>query len=220
MNQYLLIMKKLLKPGNRIFSFILLFFGYLLFTSQIYSQKPKPLTKGEERLAQFELYRQMAESSPYKDLAWQFVGPVNISGRCTDVEVVTPKGENYTVYVATASGGVWKTENEGTSWEPIFDRAASASIGDIALDPSNPDILWVGTGEANIFRSSQAGSGIYRTTDKGKTWSHMGLENSLTISRIIIHPQNSNVVYVAVSGNEWTSNKERGVYKTTDGGKT
>lgn len=213
-------MKKLLKPGNRVFSFTLLIFGFLLFTSQIYSQKPKPLTKGEERLVQFELYRQMAESSPYKDLAWQFVGPVNVSGRCTDVEVVTPKGENYTVYVASASGGVWKTENEGTSWKPIFDRAASASIGDIALDPSNPDILWVGTGEANIFRSSQAGSGIYKTTDKGKTWSHMGLENSLTISRIIVHPQNSNVVYVAVSGNEWTSNKKRGVYKTTDGGKT
>ena len=213
-------MKKLLKPGNRIFSFTLLIFGYLLFTSQIYSQKPKPLTKGEERLAQFELYRQMAESSPYKDLEWQFVGPVNVSGRCTDLEVVPPKGENYTIYVASASGGVWKTENEGTSWEPIFDREASASIGDIALDPSNSDILWVGTGEANIFRSSQAGSGVYKTTDKGKTWSHMGLENSLIISRIIVHPQNSNVVWVAASGNEWTPNKERGVYKTTDGGKT
>ena len=213
-------MKKLLKPGNRIFSFTLLIFGYLLFTSQIYSQKPKPLTKGEERLAQFELYRQMAESSPYKDLEWQFVGPVNVSGRCTDLEVVPPKGENYTIYVASASGGVWKTENEGTSWEPIFDREASASIGDIALDLSNSDILWVGTGEANIFRSSQAGSGVYKTTDKGKTWSHMGLENSLIISRIIVHPQNSNVVWVAASGNEWTPNKERGVYKTTDGGKT
>jgi len=162
----------------------------------------------------------MAESSKYKDLEWQFIGPLNVSGRCTDVEVVTPKGESYTIYVASASGGVWKTENEGTSWEPIFDQAASASIGDIALDPSNPDVLWVGTGEANIFRSSQSGAGIYKTTDKGKTWNHMGLENSLTISRIIVHPQNSNVVWVAVSGNEWTPNKERGIYKTTDGGLT
>ncbi|MBE9510280.1 MAG: hypothetical protein IMY71_05330, partial [Bacteroidetes bacterium] len=213
-------MKKLINPGNRIFSFTLLIFGYLLFTSQIYSQKSKPLTNGNERLAQFELYKQMAESSPYKDLQWQFVGPLNVSGRCTDVEVVAPKGENYTFYVASASGGVWKTENEGTSWEPVFDREASASIGDIALDPSNSDVLWVGTGEANIFRSSQSGSGIYKTTDKGKTWSHMGLENSLTISRIIVHPENSKVVWVAASGNEWTPNKERGVYKTTDGGKT
>jgi len=198
----------------------MLIFGFLLFTSQVYSQKPKPLTNGNERLAQFKLYKQMAKSSQYKDLEWQFVGPLNVSGRCTDVEVVTPKGESYTIYVASASGGVWKTENEGTSWDPVFDQAASASIGDIALDPSNPDVLWVGTGEANIFRSSQSGSGIYKTTDKGKTWNHMGLENSLTISRIIVHPQNSNVVWVAVSGNEWTPNKERGVYKTTDGGAT
>ncbi|MCD6565438.1 MAG: hypothetical protein J7K53_05800 [Bacteroidales bacterium] len=213
-------MKKLLNPDNRTSSVVLLIFGFLLFTSQVYSQKPKPLTNGNERLAQFELYKQMAESSQYKDLKWQFVGPLNVSGRCTDIEVVTPKGESYTIYVASASGGVWKTENEGTSWEPIFDQAASASIGDIALDPSNPDVLWVGTGEANIFRSSQSGSGIYKTSDKGKTWSHMGLENSLTISRIIVHPQNSNVVWVAVSGNEWTPNKERGIYKTTDGGVT
>ena len=213
-------MKKLINPGNRIFSFVLLIFCYLLLSSQVYSQKPKPLTNGNERLAQFELYKQMAESSQYKDLEWQFVGPLNVSGRCTDVEVVTPKGKSYTIYVASASGGVWITENEGTSWEPVFDREASASIGDIALDPSNPDILWVGTGEANIFRSSQSGSGIYKTTDKGKTWNHLGLENSLTISRIIVHPQNSNVVWVAVSGNEWTPNKERGVYKTTDGGTT
>ncbi len=213
-------MKKLINPDNRIFFFILLIFSYLLFSSQVYSQKPKPLTNGNERLAQFELFKQMAESSPYKDLEWQFVGPLNVSGRCTDLEVVAPKGKNYTVYVASASGGVWITENEGTSWEPVFDREASASIGDIALDPSNPDILWVGTGEANIFRSSQSGSGIYKTTDKGKTWNHLGLENSLTISRIIVHPQNSNVVWVAASGNEWTPNKERGVYKTTDGGKT
>ncbi len=213
-------MKKLFNPDNRIFSFILLIFSYLLFASQVYSQKPKPLTNGNERQAQFELYKQMAESSRYKDLKWQFVGPLNVSGRCTDVEVVAPKGKNYTVYVASASGGVWRTENEGTSWEPVFDRLASASIGDIALDPSNPGVLWVGTGEANIFRSSQSGSGIYKTINKGKTWSLMGLENSLTISRIIVHPQNSNIVWVAASGNEWTPNKERGIYKTTDGGIT
>ena len=213
-------MKKQLNPYNRTSLLVLLIFGFLLFTSQVYSQKLKPLTNGNERLAQFEFYKQMAESSEYKDLEWQFVGPLNVSGRCTDVEVVGPKGKNYAIYIASASGGVWKTENEGTSWEPIFDKAASASIGDIALDPSNPDILWVGTGEANIFRSSQSGSGIYKTTDKGKTWSHMGLENSLTISRIIIHPQNSNVVWVAASGNEWTPNKDRGIYKTIDGGTT
>ena len=120
-------MRKLLNPYNRTSSFVLLIFGFLLFTSQVYSQNPKPLTNGNERLAQFELYKQMAESSQYKDIEWQFVGPLNVSGRCTDIEVVAPKGENYTIYVASASGGVWKTENEGTSWKPIFDQAASAS---------------------------------------------------------------------------------------------
>ena len=119
-------MKKLINLDNRIFFFVLLIFGFLLFTSQVYSQKPNPLTNGNERLAQFELYKQMAESSQYKDLEWQFVGPLNVSGRCTDVEVVAPKGINYTIYVASASGGVWKTENEGTSWEHVFDRSASA----------------------------------------------------------------------------------------------
>ena len=131
-----------------------------------------------------------------------------------------PKGENYTIYVASASGGVWKTTNEGTTWAPVFDREASASIGDIALDPNNPEVLWIGTGEANIFRSSQAGSGIYRSDDGGKSWEHRGLENTHTIARIVINPENTNVVYVAASGHEWTNNPDRGVYKTIDGGKT
>ncbi|MDH4220039.1 MAG: hypothetical protein OEW23_14860, partial [Candidatus Aminicenantes bacterium] len=172
------------------------------------------------RMKWFDQHLDMKKNSPYKDMNWQHIGPQNISGRCTDIAVVTPKGGNYIIYVATASGGVWKTSNEGTTWEPFFDQEASTSIGDVTIAPSNPDIVWIGTGEANIFRSSMAGSGVYKSTDAGKTWKHMGLTGTHTIPRIVIHPQNPDIVYVAASGHEWTHNTERGVYKTTDGGKT
>ena len=172
------------------------------------------------RLQWFEKQLEMKKNSPYKDLKWQFLGPRNVSGRCTDIAVVRPKGKNYTIYVGTASGGLWKTDNEGTTWEPIFDQGPSTSIGDVALAPSNQQIVWVGTGEANIFRSSQSGAGVYKSTDGGKTWQHMGLAGTQTIPRIVIHPENPDIVYVAASGHEWTNNEERGVFMTTDGGKT
>ena len=177
-------------------------------------------TDPQIRLKGFEQSGQMAQSSKFKDLKWQWIGPKNISGRTIDVAVVAPKGKNYTIYAATASGGLWKTDNEGTTWDPIFDKGPSAAIGDIAVAPSDPMIVWVGTGEANIFRSSQAGIGVYKSTDAGKTWTHMGLENTNTIPRIVIHPKNPDIVYVAASGHEWTANPDRGVYKTADGGKT
>ncbi len=175
-------------------------------------------TDPELRLKGYEKHLEMTENSPFKGETWYHVGPTNVSGRCTDIAVVTPRGKSYTIYVGTASGGVWKTVNEGTTWEPVFEKEASTSIGDVALAPSNPDIVWVGTGEANIFRSSQAGVGIYKSTDAGKTWKHMGLADTNTIARIVVHPENPDVVYVAASGHEWTNNEERGVYKTTDGG--
>ncbi len=214
-------MKKEKRSPNP-FSMRLAWISLILFAfpAMIMSQTPGPITEGAGRLAAFGKYLEMKENSSLKDLKWQFLGPTNISIRCTDVEVVRPKGASYTMYAATASGGLWKTVNEGTSWEPVTPDLATASLGDIALDPSDPETLWLGTGEANIFRSSQAGAGIYRTTDGGKTWQHMGLENTLTISRIVVNPQNPSEVYVAASGHEWTPNRERGVYKTIDGGKT
>ena len=184
--------------------------------------KPKVLqsTNPELRLKGFEEYKALQAASKFKDLKWQFIGPTNISGRVTDVAVVAPKGSNYTVYVASASGGVWKTENEGTTWTPIFENMATAAIGDIALAPSDQNIVWVGTGEHNIFRSSQAGAGIFKSADGGKTWANMGLADTNTIARIVVHPTNPDVVYVAAGGHEWTKNADRGVYKTVDGGKT
>jgi photosystem II stability/assembly factor-like uncharacterized protein len=177
-------------------------------------------TDAGARLSGYDALLNMADSSPYKGLSWSHIGPTNVSGRSTDVAVLAPKGKNYTIFVATASGGVWKTVNEGTTWEPVFERAASTAIGDIALSPQNPEVIWVGTGEANIFRSSQAGCGIYRSADGGRTWEHKGLADTYTIARIVVHPQNPDIVYVAASGHEWTDNAERGVFKTEDGGTT
>jgi photosystem II stability/assembly factor-like uncharacterized protein len=203
-------------------SVVMLIVLLMFFTGTLVpaARKKATATDPELRLKEYREHVAMQETSRFKHLEWQFLGPTNVSGRMTDMAVVTPKGQHYTIYVAGASGGVWKTVNEGTSWEPVFQHAASTSIGDIAIAPSRQEIVWVGTGEANIFRSSQAGIGVYKSTDAGKTWQHMGLTGTYTISRIIIHPQNPDIVYVAASGHEWTHNIERGVYKTFDGGKT
>ncbi|NOY38542.1 MAG: hypothetical protein GXO83_13330 [Chlorobi bacterium] len=209
-----------MKTRHYLLPVIVVLFISMLMDPVMISAQPKPVKNGKARLELFRQHQNMAGTSSFKDLHWSFLGPTNISGRCTDIAVVSPKGSNYTIYAGTASGGVWKTNNEGTTWEPVFRQAASTSTGDIALDPSNPEILWVGTGEANIFRSSQSGAGIYLTRDGGETWQHKGLENTGTIARIVVHPQDGNTVYVAASGHEWTPNKERGVFKTTDGGAT
>ncbi len=172
------------------------------------------------RVKAWDQFVSMRGSSPFKDLKWQFIGPTSISGRVVDVAVANRKGKTRVIYVATASGGLWKTENEGTTFEPIFEQAASVQGGNVEVAPSDPNIIWFGTGEANIFRSSNAGVGVYKSTDTGKTWQHMGLPSTHTIARIVIHPTNPDIVYLAAGGHEWTDNEERGVYKTTDGGKT
>ncbi len=182
------------------------------------AQTKKAVLSGSEKLLMYQNHEEMRESSTFKDLHWQLIGPTNISGRCTDVEAVGPKGQNYTIWVATASSGVWKSINEGVSFKPVFEHQGTSTIGDLAIAPSNPEIVWVGTGEANIFRSSNPGCGVWKTVDGGKSWMHMGLEETFTISRILVHPENPDIVYVAAAGHEWTQNKERGLYKTTDGG--
>jgi photosystem II stability/assembly factor-like uncharacterized protein len=176
--------------------------------------------QGPSRVTAFGAFTAMKSASPFKDLQWQFLGPTNISGRVVDIAVANRRGRTRVIYVATASGSLWKTENEGTTFEPIFEQAPSAQGGDVTVAPSDPDIVWYGTGEANIFRSSNAGTGVYRSTDGGKTWQHMGLADTFTIPRIVIHPTNPAIVYVAAGGHEWTDNEDRGVYKTIDGGKT
>ncbi len=196
-----------------------LLIGTMIFSGfELKAQHKSPILSGKEKLHMYQSHEEMRDSSTFKDLHWQFIGPTNISGRCTDVEAVGPKGQNYTIWVATASSGVWKSINEGVTFEPVFEHQGTSTIGDLAIAPSNPEIVWVGTGEANIFRSSNPGCGIWKTADGGESWMHMGLEETFTISRILVHPDNPEIVYVAASGHEWTENKERGLYKTTDGG--
>jgi len=156
-----------MKFNKFLLTFSLVFLAIILTNAQ----QKSPVTEGQTRLMLYRQHLNMLASSSLKDLHWQYLGPTNISGRCTDVEAVRPRGKSYTIYVAVSSGGVWKTVNEGVSWEPVFEQAVTTDIGDIALDPTDPDVLWVGTGEANIFRSSMAGCGLYKTTDGGESWS-------------------------------------------------
>lgn len=146
------------------------------------------------------------------------IGPANMSGRVCEVAVVEDNPS--IMYVASASGGVWKTINNGATWTPVFDREGSGAIGAVAVAPSNPDIVWVGTGEGNPRNSVSWGDGVYKSVDGGKTFQHMGLRDSHHIGRIVIHPKNPEIVYVAVLGHLWGPNRERGLYKTSDGGKT
>ena len=146
------------------------------------------------------------------------VGPAGMSGRITSIAVVNKQPN--TIYAGAASGGVWKSDNGGTAWKPIFDKAGVGSIGALAVQQSNPAVVWAGTGEGNPRNSHNSGKGIYKSIDAGKTWTFMGLGATRTIHRIIIDPTNPDVVYVAAMGSIWGPNEERGVYKTTDGGKT
>jgi photosystem II stability/assembly factor-like uncharacterized protein len=158
------------------------------------------------------------DAKTFERLEWRSIGPAIFSGRVTDVEGVP--GNPNIVYVASASGGLWKTTNGGTTWKPLFERENTLSIGDIALEPNNPDVIWLGAGEANPRNSVSFGDGVYKSTDGGKTWQHLGLKETMHISRIHIHPQQPNTVYIAALGHLYGSNQERGVFMTTDGGKT
>ncbi|WP_236032871.1 WD40/YVTN/BNR-like repeat-containing protein [Algoriphagus pacificus] len=153
-----------------------------------------------------------------KAIKFREIGPTRQGGRYVEFAVVA--NSTKVIYAATASGGLWKSINNGQSWTPIFDNESVISIGSVAVDQKNPDVIWVGSGEANNSRSSYWGDGIYKSTDAGKTWKNMGLPETHHIGRIVIDPSNSDVVYVAALGKLYSDNSERGVYKTTDGGKT
>ena len=153
-----------------------------------------------------------------KPLKFREIGPATMGGRIDDFAVVENNPD--IIYVGTASGGVFKTRNGGMTWEPLFDDQPTSSIGAITVAPSDPSIVWVGTGENNNRQSSSWGNGVYKSTDAGKTWQHLGLDGTRHIGRIAISPQDPNVVYVAAAGNLWGPSKDRGLYKTTDGGKS
>jgi photosystem II stability/assembly factor-like uncharacterized protein len=146
------------------------------------------------------------------------IGPAGMSGRiaCVDVVVTNPR----TMYVGTATGGIWKSIDGGVTWKPIFDDQSTSSIGDITIDPSNPEIVWIGTGEANPRNSVGVGRGVFKTLDGGENWQFLGLEKTEKISRLLLNPNNPNMAYVAAMGTTWGENPERGVFKTVDGGTT
>lgn len=152
----------------------------------------------------------------FKSMKARSIGPAGMSGRITAIEAVSSNPE--IIYAGSASGGLWKSESGGIDWEPIFDKEKVASIGSISIFQKNPSIVWVGTGEGNPRNSQTSGAGIYRSLDGGKSWDLMGLENTRNIHRVIVHPENPEIVYAGVQGSAWGDHPERGVYKTTDGG--
>jgi hypothetical protein len=191
-----------------------LFLGF----SSIGAQAPS----GDDHTAHlkaWDAHETMTQSSPYRAMNWSYIGMTNISGRFSDVAVAV-RGASRRIYAGSCCGGVWASDDLGQTWQPVFDKEASTATGALAVAPSNPDILWVGTGESNIFRSSYTGVGVYKSTDNARTFQHMGLTDTGTIGRIVAHPTDPNTVYVASAGQEWVENEMRGVFKTTDGGKT
>ncbi len=153
-----------------------------------------------------------------KAFRFRNIGPASMGGRIDDIEV--SESNPNIIYLGYATGGVWKSENNGTTFEPVFDTYEVASIGDIAIHPTNPNIVYVGTGEANNRQTSSFGAGMYKTTDGGKTWSYIGLRETQSIGRVVIDPRNPETIYVAAVGHLFGPNEERGVYKSTNGGRT
>lgn len=169
-------------------------------------------------LIQMSLAAQNFSTELLKDMKPRSIGPGGMSGRVTSIDVVHDNTD--IMYVGTASGGLWKSESGGVKWEPIFENEATASIGAVAIQQSNPSVIWAGTGEGNPRNSLNGGYGIYRSLDGGHSWDLMGLEKTRHIHRILIDPANPNIVYVGAIGSPWGAHKERGVFKTVDGGKT
>ncbi len=164
------------------------------------------------------LTAQPFDSKVFDNLQYRAIGPANMGGRTTDVEGVP--GDPNIVYVGTGGGGAWKTVNAGTTWTPLFQREGTFSVGDMALDPKNPDVVWLGSGEANMRNSVSFGDGIYKSTDGGKTWRHLGLKETEHIARVVVNPLNTDTAYVCAIGHQSGPNDERGVFMTTDGGAT
>jgi len=168
-----------------------------------------------------EAYRQAAAmnaAAARGRFNWELAGPLNIGGRITDIEI--PTGSTSTIYIGAASGGIFKTVNNGMSWTNIFDQASSLTIGDLAIDTENPELMYAGTGEANSSSQSFRGDGIYKSTDAGNSWQYSGLDQSAYIGRIVIDHSNAERVFAAACGNLFTPDDNRGVYRTTDGGAT
>ena len=188
-----------------------------IWANLVFGQNPVAPTPAETRFEGFEKRKNLTETSLAKNLEPRSIGPSIFSCRVTDIDVSPVDPTHF--YVAYASGGLWKTQSNGSDFSPIFDQEAVMTIGDIAVDWAK-NVIWVGTGEVNSSRSSYAGAGIFRSADGGKTWENRGLAETQHIGRIVLHPTDPDVVLVAALGHLYSPNRERGIFKTTDGGKT
>ncbi|MBL7139013.1 MAG: glycosyl hydrolase, partial [Bacteroidales bacterium] len=186
----------------------------------VFSQeKEKEKEKKKEKTEKKEVKKDsVMNSGLVSGLKWRSIGPAYTSGRIADIAVNPTNHSEW--YVAVASGNIWKTENNGTTFEPVFDKYGAYAIGCITIDPNNTNVVWAGTGENNHQRALGYGDGVYKTLDGGKSWKNMGLKESRQIGKILVDPRNSDVVYVAAEGSVWGPGGDRGLYKTTDGGKT
>lgn len=206
-----------MKRGN--FISVLVLLSAMLAVSTLEARpRPDPAADYADKEKAWQEHQALVSASPYAGLKWRTVGPVVQGGRLVDLEVVP--GEPYTFYAAYASGGLWKTSNNGHTFEPLFDHQPTMIMGDIAVDPNNPETVWVGTGENNSSRSSYGGMGIYRSDDGGNNWRYMGLGDTDRIGRILIDPNDSDRIYVAALGKLYTPGGQRGIFRSTDGGKS
>ncbi len=192
-----------------------LFFGVMILSATVIFAQRKKDEKDDEKKEEEKTF---INSSLVSGLKFRSIGPAWASGRISDFAVNPKNTKEY--YVAVASGNVWKTENNGTTWSPVFDKYGSYSIGVVVLDPNNQNVVWVGTGENNHQRALGYGDGVYKSLDGGKSFNNMGLKESRQIGGIVIDPRNSDVVFVAAEGSAWGPGGERGLYKSTDGGAT
>ena len=178
----------------------------------------EPIAGGAARLAAWEQHLAMEAASPFAELEWRALGPKNCGGRIEAVD--SPVGQPSIIYAGVGSGGVWKSVNGGLSWEHVFAKQSTFSIGDVTVDPSAGETVWVGTGEAHLGGKSFDGTGVFKSTDGGASWRNMGLVDSARIGKVLVHPTNSQVVYVAAIGHRREAGGERGVYKSEDGGES
>ena len=173
-------------------------------------------TSAMDRMASWQVHLEQQRTSPYRDLKWRAVGPQKQGGRIESI--ACPAGHTSVMYVGVGSGGLWKTVNNGTTWKPVFQDQSTCAIGDVAVAKSDSNVVWVGTGEVLMARSAIAGTGVFKSTDAGTTWENMGLNDTHHIGRVLIHPTDPNIVYVAAIGHRASANEQRGVFRTVDGG--
>ncbi len=175
-------------------------------------------TTAAARSASWDRHVRLQQTSPFKHLRWRSVGPRKSSGRIE--AIACPVDQPEVMYVGVGSGGLWKTVNHGTTWKPIFQHQPTCAIGDVAVAPSDSEVVWLGTGEVLMARSALHGMGVFKSTDAGQTWQNMGLQDTHHIGRVLIDPTDANTVYVAAIGHQSTPNQNRGIFKTSDGGQT